>query len=92
MDPSDKLRLLQGKTVLRFFKEQLAKQPGVDPNGCLTDAKARYGSYELREQVRNGLATDCNTCQDGVCVQAPYGAPKPPIDPPTPPTPPTPPP
>ena len=76
MDPSDKLRQLQGKVILRDFKTQLAKQPNVSPDACdgLADAKVRYVSFEYREQVRNGLATACNTCQAGACQQAPYGA------------------
>jgi hypothetical protein len=79
MDASDRIRRVQGKTILRDYKTQLAKQPNVNPDACdgLADANVRYISYEYREQVRNGLATACNICPEGPCQQAPYGAQKP---------------
>jgi hypothetical protein len=78
MDASDRIRLLQGKTVLRNFQNVLALQPNAQPAECggFSTCVVRYPSAEYREQIRNGLATSCNTCETNVCEQAPYGGKK----------------
>ena len=74
MDPSDKIRALQGKTVLLNYKRNLATQPNTNINTCggLSQAVVRYDSYEFREQIRDGLKTDCNTCSTLQCAATPY--------------------
>jgi hypothetical protein len=78
MDPSDKIRLLQGKIVLKNFQNQLALQQNVQPAVCggFSTAVVRYDTFEYRELIRNGLATTCNSCSTTVCEQAPYGGKK----------------
>ncbi len=78
MDPSDKIRLLQGKIVLKNFQNVLATQPNAQPTVCggFSTCVVHYKDYEYREIIRNGLASDCNTCETTVCEQAPYGGKK----------------
>lgn len=75
MDPSDKIRALQGKIVLKNFQAALATQPNAQPAVCggFSTCVVRYPAYEYREEIRNGLAGDCNTCSTTACEQAPYG-------------------
>lgn len=75
MDASDRIRRIQGRTVLRDFKTQLEKQPTVNPAECesYNSATVRYNTFEYRELVRNGLAdTACNNCTTDACAQQPY--------------------
>jgi hypothetical protein len=79
MDPSDRIRALQGKYVTRDFERKLAEQRYTQPGVCggLSTAVVRYPAYELREQVRDGLrafTTDptCSTCTTTVCANEPY--------------------
>ncbi len=78
MDPSDKIRLLQGKIVLKNFQAALATQPNAQPTVCggFSTCVVHYKDYEYREVIRNGLASDCNTCATTACEQAPYGGKK----------------
>jgi hypothetical protein len=75
MDPSDKIRALQGKIVLKNFQAALATQANAQLAVCggFSTCVVRYPAYEYREEIRNGLATTCNTCATTVCEQSPYG-------------------
>ena len=74
MDPSDRIRALQGKTVLLNYKRNLALQPNTSLTVCggLSQAVVRYDSYEYREQIRDGLKTDCNSCSTLQCAATPF--------------------
>lgn len=79
MDPSDRIRALQGKYVARDFERHLGEQRYTQPGVCggLSVAVVRYTAYEIREKVRDGLrayTTDptCSTCSTVVCAAEPY--------------------
>ena len=69
MDPSDKLRALQGKTIWTYYKTvTLAAQPTCNYSTCgvalQSTCVVRYDTFEQRYQVAQGRQA-CATCSTG---------------------------